>query len=89
MPEVVKLLFKIIQTDWEDSNFQGMTTDDGKVLFRFERETVDSLSALSGYMEVMALTNEFIRRARMKKEAGEWAVEDENGWVLFTFYIME
>ena len=89
LPEVVKLLFKIIQRDWEDSNFQGMTTDDRKIVFRFEKGTVDSLSALSGYMDVMSLTNEFIRRARMKRQEGEWAVEDEECWILFTFSVLD
>ena len=95
LPEVVKLLFKEIKSDWGDCNFQASTIDDGlrpnqeKVLFRFQKNTVDSLSALDKYMTVMAETNENVERGHLKREQGMWGVEDRGGWIEFCFFIAD
>mmetsp|Transcript_4781 Transcript_4781/g.9589 ORF Transcript_4781/g.9589 Transcript_4781/m.9589 type:complete len:347 (+) Transcript_4781:4-1044(+) len=95
LPEVVKLLFKEIKEDWETSNFQASTIDDDrrphqeKVLFRFQKNSVDSLSALNNYMTVMAETNENVKRGHLQREIGMWGVEDTGGWIEFCFYIAD
>lgn len=95
LPEVVKLLFKEIKADWGDSNFQASTIDDDlrphqeKVLFRFQKDTIDSHSALNNYMTVMAETNENVERGHLKREPGMWGVEDRGGWIEFCFFIAD
>ena len=101
LPEAVKLLFKVLKSDWEESNFHASviegnnsTNSPSKVVFKFQRDTLDSESALNNYMNVMATTNKIIQRGSMKKESQRFGVvdweDDGNGiveWVYFSFVI--
>jgi hypothetical protein len=94
LPEVVKLLFKHIKDNWEETNFQAMTTEDGMVRFQFERVTIDSEEALFNFMNVVAVTNEFVRKARLIKDDPNWGVVDDvqeqrGEWVIFQFDVAE
>jgi len=103
LPEAVKLLFKLLRSDWEDSNFHASVVDGGKydcdrVVFKFQRDTLDSESALNNYMNVMSNTNKILHRGRMKRDGNRWGVVDweEDGtgenidgveWVYFSFVV--
>ena len=65
-----------------------------QVIFKFQRNTLDSESALNNYMNVLSNTNKVVHRGRMKRVNDRWGVvecdeQDDLEWVYFTFFVMQ
>jgi len=93
MPDAVKLLYGSLVENWGETNFRACTTDENKIRFEFERGTIDSEGALMSFMEVIAKTNEIVRKARLVKDEGWWGVVDVHSdgleWVVFQMYQLD
>jgi len=92
LPELLKHIHKTLVTDWPKSNFQVSADGEDVVFVRFETKTVDSLEALTGYMNTSTTDNSsaldtsgWYMKYHLRKVVELWGSTIQPDYVSFAF----